>query len=227
MLLLPISGRTYMNKFIITTAALCFSLLFSAPARAQHSGPYIGGFVGGGALMNAKGSDSQGDSRLSFKPALMEGGVVGWDLEPDSVLGEGRIELEYSRRGNTLDKVTFAEGSVPAGGTLTSDSLLLNCIGVFHDDTIWAPYLGLGAGAARIKADNLTVTGQALSNDSAIVFAYQVQAGFDIALTNHFSLDLGYRFFSTIRPAFTESNGRTFKMDYLNHSAVLGLRVGF
>lgn len=216
-----------MNKRTLSIAALALSLLFSTSARAQHSGPYIGASIGGGALMNAKSSDNLGDFRLSYKPALIEGAMVGWDLEPGNALGEGRLELEYSHRSNELDKADFSTGSVPGGGNMTADSLLFNCIGVFRDDTRWSPYLGLGLGAARLKADNLTVTGSSFSNDSAVVFAYQVMAGFDIELSRHFSLDLGYRYFSTARPTFTEADGRTFTLDYVNHTALLGLRVGF
>lgn len=216
-----------MNKFSLSIAVLGFLLIFSVPTRAQHSGPYIGAFLGGSALMNSKSSDNLGDSRLSYKPALMEGTMVGWDLEPGNALGEGRLELEYSRRSNSLDKATYNTGSVPGGGKMTADSLLFNCIGVFRDDTIWSPYLGLGLGAARLKADNLTVTGKLLSNDSAVVFAYQVQTGFDIELSKYFSLDLGYRYFSTARPTFVEASGRKFTMDYVSHNVVLGLRVGF
>lgn len=216
-----------MNKITISIAALCCSLLLSAPALAQHSGPYVGAFLGGSALMNSKSSDNLGDSRLAYKPALMEGAMLGWDLEPGNALGEGRLELEYSHRSNALDKATFNTGSVPGGGKMTADSLLFNCIGVFRDDTIWSPYLGLGLGAAQLKADSLTVTGAPFSNDSAVVFAYQVLAGFDIALSKHFSLDLGYRYFSTARPTFTEADGRKLTMDYVNHSATLGLRAGF
>jgi opacity protein-like surface antigen len=202
--------------------------MHSVSARAQHSGPYVGAFLGGSALMSGKSTDSQGDFRLSYKPALVEGGVAGWDLEPGNALGEGRLELEYSHRSNPLDKATFSTGNVPGGGKVTADSLLFNCIGVFRDDTIWSPYLGVGLGAARLKADNLTVTGQQLSNDSAVVFAYQVQTGLDIALSKNFSLDFGYRYFSTARPTFREATGgRKFTLDYINHSAVFGLRVGF
>lgn len=216
-----------MNKFTLSIAALALSLLISAPARAQHSGPYIGASIGGTALMNSKSSGNKGDVRLSYKPAMMEAGVIGWDLEPGNAMGEGRLELEYSHRSNTLDKATFNTGTVPGGGKVTADSLMFNCIGVFRDGTRWPPYLGIGLGAAQLKADNLTVTGSPFSNDSAVVFAYQVLAGFDIELSKHFSLDLGYRYFSTARPTFTEAGGSKFTLDYVNHSALLGLRVGF
>lgn len=216
-----------MKRISVTILALCVPLLFCMPAQAQHSGPYVGAFFGGNALMKAKSTGTGGDSALEFKPALTGSAVVGWDLEPGNALGEGRLELEYSRRSNSLDKVNFSGWSATGGGKMTADSLLFNCIGVFRDDTIWSPYLGLGLGAAQLKADNLTVTGAPFSNDSTVVFAYQVLAGFDIALSKHFSLDLGYRYFSTARPTFTEADGHKLTMDYVNHSATLGLRAGF
>lgn len=216
-----------MKRIYVTILVLCAPLLFSISAQAQHSGPYVGAFFGGNALMKAKSSSLGVDSAFEFKPAPTGSAVLGWDLEPGNPLGEGRLELEYSRRSNPLDKVNFSGWSAAGGGKMTADSLLFNCIGVFRDETTWSPYLGLGLGAAQLKADNLTVTGKLLSNDSAVVFAYQVQTGFDIELSKYFSLDLGYRYFSTARPTFAEANGRKFTMDYVNHSAVLGLRVGF
>jgi opacity protein-like surface antigen len=177
--------------------------------------------------MTSKASDNLGSFSLKFKPGLQGSGVVGWDFEPGNPVGEGRIELEYTHRSNTLDKANFAEGSVNGGGNLTADSLLLNCFGVFHGDRLWAPYAGAGIGAARFEASDLSVTGQPLSHGSVYAFAYQLGAGLDFELTTHLSLDLGYRFFSSTRPKFTEANGQKFTMDYYSHNVVLGLRMGF
>jgi opacity protein-like surface antigen len=210
--------------------ALCLPLLLCGPAWAAHSGPYAGAFLGANALMTATCNDSLGEFDLKFNPGLLGSAVVGWDFEPGNPEGEGRIELEYSHRTNRLDQARFADGVAPAGGNLTADSLLVNFYGVFHDqDRSWSPYVGAGLGAARIAASDLTVTGGPLSSDSALVFAYQLGLGIDYALTERLSLDLGYRFFSSSRPRFSETNGTApaFKMDYLNHSVVLGLRVGF
>jgi len=207
--------------------ALCLPLVLCAPVRAQHSGPYVGAFLGGNALLNADASDDRGSFVLTFDPALLGSAVCGWDFEPGNPVGEGRIELEYSRRSNPLDRVKFVEGSFTGGGDVTADSLLINFFGVFHDKGRWSPYIGAGIGAARIEASDLKVTGQPMANGSAVVLAYQLGAGLDFALTGTLSLDLGYRFFGSTRPKFTEANGDTFEMDYFNHSAVLGLRVGF
>jgi opacity protein-like surface antigen len=216
-----------MKQTALILCTLCFSLLFSGPAAAQHAGPYLGLFLGGNELLKAKSSDSSGDFGLVFKPALMGSAAVGWDFEPGNPVGEGRLELEYSHRSNPLDKVTFVEGKIAGSGHLNADSLLFNCIGVFHDAGRWAPYIGVGAGAARIEASGLTVTGQPLSSGSVVVPAYQVQAGVDVALGYRLALDFGYRFFATAPPRFAEANGRSVDMVYANHSVVLGVRLGF
>jgi OOP family OmpA-OmpF porin len=207
--------------------ALCLPLVLYSPARAQHAGPYVGAFFGGTALMDAKSTDNQGSFSLRFDPGMQWGAVAGWDFAPVKSVGEGRIELEYAHRNSPLDKVKFAEGSVSGGGDMKVDSLLLNCIGVYREGRRWAPYLVVGLGAARIEASDLKVTGKPLANDSTVVFAYQLGTGLDFSLTEHLNLDLGYRFFGSYQPEFSETNGQKFKMDYYSHNVILGLRVGF
>lgn len=207
--------------------ALSLPLLLCGPVRAQHSGPYVGAFIGGNALMTAEGSDDLGSFSLKFKPALQGSTVIGWDLEPENPAGEGRVELEYTRRSNSLDQVKFLEGSFKGGGNVTADSLLLNLFGVMHDKSRWSPYAGVGIGAARFEISGLKVNGQPMGSGSALVFAYQAGAGIDVALTERLNLDLGYRYFSSTKPRFTEVNGHKFEMDYKSHNAILGLRVGF
>ncbi len=216
-----------MKRICRIIIALCLPLLLCGPVRAEHSGLYVGGLIGGDALMTSKASDNQGSFNLKFKPGWQGSGVVGWDFEPGNPAGEGRVEIEYTRRSNRLDKVQFAEGNVNGSGDLTVDSLLINCFGILYGDRLWSPYVGVGLGAARFAASDLQVTGRPLSNGSTVVFAYQLGAGFDIQMTTHLSLDLGYRFFSSIRPKFSEGNGHNFAMNYFSHNVVLGLRLGF
>jgi opacity protein-like surface antigen len=215
-----------MKQICRTIIALSLFVTF-CPAYAQHVGPYLGGYLGGNLLTPAKSSDDMGSFNLTFNKALQESAVLGWNFESGTSIGEGRAELEYSHRSNRLDQVEFAEGSFKGEGDLQVDSLILNSFGEFRSKSFWTPYLGAGVGAARLSASNLSVTGQPLASDSAIVLAYQLGCGVEFELSKHFRLDLGYRFFGTTRPAFRESNGHTFKMDYFNHSAVLGLLFGF
>lgn len=206
---------------------ICLPLMFSGPVHAQHSGPFVGAFIGGNTLAKAKSTDALGSFGLTFDQSLQGSAVLGWDFERGNPVGEGRVELEYTRRSNRLDRVKFAEGEFEGGGSVTADSVLLNFYGVLHDGSYWSPYAGGGVGAARVETSNATVTGQPFSSDSAVVLAYQLGAGIDFALTDFLNLDLGYRFFSCASPRLREADGHTFKMDYLSHSAVIGLRVGF
>ena len=215
-----------MKRTGLTILASCLSLFFCGPASAQHSGPYVGAFVGGSSLLTTKASNSLGNFSISFDPNLTGSAVAGWDFEPGNPLGEGRIELEYTRRSNTVDQMKFVEGSFKGGGKVTSDSLLVNFFGVFHDAGRWAPYAGVGAGVARMEASSLQVGGNPMGSGSSVVLAYQLGAGLDVALTNYLNLDLGYRFFGSSKPSFTEVSGRKFDMNYFSHNAVLGLRVG-
>ena len=204
----------------------CFLALVS-PLWAQNPGPYLGVFVGGQFLTPSESSDSLGTFNLEYQPAPSGSVVLGWELEPGSNIGEGRVELEYTRRSNRLDQAEFSEGKVSAEGDLTADSLLFNAFGVYRSSSVWTPYLGAGLGIARITAADLSVTGQPLSDDDALVFAYQFGVGADIAITDFLTLDLGYRLFSTAKAKLRNANGEEFKMEYLSHSAMLGLRLSF
>lgn len=196
-------------------------------AFAAHSGPYVGGYGGGNLLTFTKAYDNQGNFNIESDPALQYGGIIGWDLGPGNPVGQGRIELEYSHRGNKVNQVNFSNGGFAGGGDLTADSLLLNAYALSRDRSFWSPYAGLGAGAARIKASGLKVAGFPIAEGTSTVFAYQVGLGVDFAVSENIALDLGYRFFGTLRPTFTESNGQKLKMDYFSNSLLLGLRFGF
>lgn len=194
---------------------------------AQDPGPYLGISISGQFLAPSQGEDQAGTFNLNYRSAPSGSVVLGWELTPGSNLGEGRVELEYSHRSNRFDTAEFTDGEVPAGGDLTADSLLINTFGVYRSKSQWTPYLGIGLGAARITAKDLTVTGQPLANDDAVVFAYQIGGGVDLQLSPAWTLDFGYRLFSTTKAKLTEANGDEFETGYLSHNLLVGLRFGF
>ncbi len=216
-----------MKNNVLILIGLVILLGSAGTALAQHSGPYVGGFAGGNMLSFSRGNDSAGKFTFEFDPALQWGGVLGWDLVPGSRLGEGRLEVEYAHRSNQLNKVSFKDGSITASGKVIADSIMLNAYALSRDRRAWSPYAGLGFGAARIEASDFKVSGNPMASGTSTVFAYQAAVGVDYALTENFSLDLGYRFMGTIPPEFTEVNGLKLKMDYYSHSAMLGFRFGF
>ena len=213
------------TRQILLLSTLFFAL--TSPVWALNPGPYLGVLVGGQLLSPAESEDSLGTFNLEYRPAPSASVVLGWELEPGSNIGEGRVELEYSRRSNRLDEAEFCEGKVKGDGDLTVDSLLVNTFGVYRSASRLTPYLGAGIGVARITAADLTVTGQPLIDDDVLVLAYQFGAGFEIELTRFLALDLGYRLFSSAQAKLTEANGDEIKTEYRSHSAMVGLRLGF
>lgn len=204
-----------------------FFFVPGSPAWAQHAGPYLGVLAGGQLLSPAQGESRLGTFNLTYRPAPSASVVLGWDLEPGSSVGEGRVEIEYARRRNRLEKAEFAEGNFTATGDLIAESLLFNTFGVYRTKSAWTPYAGFGIGAARLTAAELMVTDQPLTNDEALVLAYQFGGGVELELTRFLSLDFGYRLFSTAKAKFKEADGNEFRTGYLSHSAMLGLRLGF
>lgn len=204
-----------------------FFFVLASPAWAQHSGPYLGLFVGGQLLSPAESEDSLGTFNLEYQPAPSGSIVLGWELEPGSRIGEGRVELEYTRRSNRLDEAEFSEGTVKGNGDLTVDSLLVNTFGVYRSASRLTPYFGAGIGVARVTATDLTVSGQPLSDDEVLVLAYQFGAGFEVELTHSLVFDLSYRLFNGANVKLTEANGDEVRTEYLSHSAMVGLRLGF
>ncbi|MBL0226050.1 MAG: porin family protein [Geobacteraceae bacterium] len=216
-----------MKKTLVLNLTCLVLVLFGTAAFAEHTGPYVGGYAGGNLLTFTKAYDNLGNFNIESDPALQYGGIIGWDLGPGSPVGQGRLELEYSHRGNKVNKVKFSNGGFAGEGDLTADSLLLNAYALSRDRSLWSPYVGVGLGAARIQASGLKVNGFPIAEGTSTVFAYQVGLGVDFAVSENVALDIGYRFFGTVRPTFTESNGQSLKMDYFSNSVLLGVRIGF
>lgn len=213
------------SLLVITLLLLCMA---RGTALAEHRGLYIGASGGGSMVFAGRSADDQGSFNMAYRPAVQWGAIIGWDIGPDNPLGgEGRVEIEYSHRSNRLEQIEFIDGKFTADGDLVADTLLVSTCYLHRTETRLFPYFVLGAGAARMAASGLQVTGQPFGSGSAMVFAWQAGAGTDIALTQNVSLDIGYRLFGTSRPVFTEPDGRTFTADYLGHSIILGVRYGF
>jgi opacity protein-like surface antigen len=119
-----------------------------------------------------------------------------------------RVEGELAYRRNDVDTVSIGSAQGVRGGRAEATSALFN---VYLDMGRYEfrPFIGAGAGAARIKAE---LGGTA---DRDTVFAYQGIAG--VTLGN--GLDLGYRYFATEDPRFND-----IEAEYKSHTIYLAKR---
>lgn len=98
----------------------------------------------------------------------------------------------------------------------------------FQTGTAFTPYVGLGAGYARVSSNGISATGLgATLDDDDNKFAYQAIAGIAYQITPEVALTADYRYFATQDPKFRASTGTTIETEYKTHNVTLGLLLRF
>ncbi len=200
----------------------------AAPVSAPRAGPsrlrgwYIDGDVSL-ALVSDADLNSPELNSLGLTGGLSADTGFGFDLAVGYKYGNNfRTDVEFAYRKNDLDKVSFGgfglTVSEDVGGEVTSTALLLNG---YYDVQIGQPlepYIGLGLGLAEINVDSADLA----TNDSDIVIAYQIAAGFKYRITDQLSAKAGYKFLATADPTI---NGT--EAEYMTHNVEFGLVYDF
>jgi opacity protein-like surface antigen len=205
-----------MHCKLVATATLAGSLAFAAPALAE--GLYVGGFGGVNILEDAE----------------LDVGVLDFDIENDTgwtagaAVGYGfdfglRAEAELAYRMNDHD-----EGStLGTGFGVDGDTSALSFMGnLWYDLPVaWPvrPYVGAGAGVARIDVNDMEAFAGEIADDSDLVFAYQLGAGIGYQLSPSVGLTAEYRYFATDDPGI-EAFDDSADYEYASHSVLIGIR---
>jgi outer membrane protein OmpA-like peptidoglycan-associated protein len=217
--------------------------LAAAPAALADQGVY--GAIGAGLSYVGPDRDFESTSGplLFDSEADYENGIGAYTTLGHESASGWRKEFEFSFRENDLrhfpgDGLAFTgwnENTVD--GDVQSIAFMFNVIKNFNSDSAVTPFVGLGAGIARVKADYSGADpsfsggfGSLEIHDKSWEFAYQGIAGLAFALAEGLSLDLSYRYFRTMDPDFSGTLAGTaaqFKQEYNSHSVFAGLRWNF
>ncbi len=129
-----------------------------------------------------------------------------------------RLEGELGHRFNQLDP------DLPGvtGGDVHAWSAMANLFYDFNRGGALEPYIGIGAGVARINAGATGTFGS--FDDEDTVVAYQAIAGVAVSLSEQWDLDVGYRYFSA---ADAEISPAVDDFDYRQQAMTVGLRYQF
>jgi len=218
-----------MNKRLARLLTFLLFAFIPLSATAADEGFYLALSGGGSYVQEMENDNTSGSFNIALDNGYAGSLAIGYDLgnkHPD--LGRGRLDIEFSYRSNELDEIEFIEGNSDGGGDLNVMSVMLTTYGI-PDDHIgnWTPYFCLGIGVAKITLDKATVAGSPLVDDSDWVLAGQIGTGSGYAISDHLSLDLGYRFFATMPPEFQDAEGGKLDSEYFNHLLQAGLRIKF
>jgi opacity protein-like surface antigen len=212
-----------------------------ALATGAQAGPYHGGQHGAGRWPNwyvgvsgsltyvddtnvTSGLGNAGD--VSFDSGYGVSGAVGYTPGPTgTLLDYARFEAEIGHRFNDTERFTSRGAVSNLSGELKSYSYMANAYFDFDTQTQVSPYVGVGAGLATVslEAPSLAV------NDDDSVFAYQFMAGlgWQPEFLLNTVLQVGYRYFGTSDPSFTNASGLTIEHEYGVHSMEAGARFRF
>ena len=218
---------TAKNNRLLGVLATASLLTFHAPAYAEsatHTGFYAGGNIGASLLDTVPSTNVAGSTDTTTNNGLAVSGVIGYQFPAFPVRTE--LELAYTRNG--ADQVEFSGASVDASGRVSALSGLVNVLYDIPTGTRFSPYIGVGAGMSRLKA-NVSTDSALLTDvsDSDNVFTYQGKAGLAYALTDALSLDVGYTYRKSQDPDFVDSDGVDLKSEYQTHLITAGLRYQF
>jgi opacity protein-like surface antigen len=170
------------------------------------------------------------NGEVSFDEGYAVSGALGFrPYRSNSVFDNTRFELEYSYRGQDFDNFSGTVGGIPtniqANGDLSGSSIMLNAFYDFRNDSGFTPYLGAGAGATFWNFDSSALG----VDDQDTVFGYQGMAGIYYSPETLPNTDwgVGYRYFATLDPEFSNNLGGTIEHDYDSHNVELLARFRF
>jgi outer membrane protein OmpA-like peptidoglycan-associated protein/opacity protein-like surface antigen len=223
-------------------------LMAAGTASADPLGWY-GAVDAGWTKANNVAALSNGGTGASYEFELEDGWAafarLGYRFDQN-----WRVELEGGYRSGDLETVSRngVAGGIcrpsPAGacggpeGDMQVASLMVNTIYDFGDDS-WGirPFVGVGAGVARVNTDMVGTLGTNravgfAADDSSTKLAAQALAGVSLALGERLDVDLTYRYFMTDLEfaSFTSAAPAlgVFEGDYNeSHTVTLGLRWAF
>lgn len=221
--------------------AMASSCVIPMAAHAG-TGPYIG-LEGGLNLLDNQTYTVSNDlntppdgtkiGKVEFSTGWLAGAMAGYSFENGL-----RPELEYAHRSNALQRVNaYGTGllgrdtdTTDVGGHVRADATMFN---IWYDLKMFAPfrpYIGGGAGAARVGIKNARYDDEHLDSDSKWLFAWQAGAGVAFDFNEHFSTSLDYRYLQSSHGKFnllSDATGARVKTRYQSNAIMISLRYAF
>ena len=192
------------KKIFFVVLMLNLLSVSSANAAALRSGLYVG-MTGGASMMRAKIKEKM-EHGTSFVSTLALGGRFG------SVRGalEFMMNTKVDYKGNN-EKISYEANSLS--------------FQTYYDvpvRSMFRPFFNLGIGVAGTD-----IKGEPDINESSSKFAWNVGAGFTLAVSRATSLDLGYRYIRFAKDEYKDGNGNKIPFEAEAHQVYAGYRYVF
>lgn len=210
---------TFNSRLLSAVAAV--ALLFPVVAQADD-GFYLGGNLGLGFPTDSTVDDGTNTNKVEMDLGFAGILSAGWQFDNGV-----RLQGEFAGRFNNVNDITGTGASAPIDGDVNVYSLMADFIYGIPTGTKFTPYVGAGAGLARVDVNSLGTVLTSTIDDNDTVFAYQAIAGVEYAISPNLFAGLDYRYFRTRDVELTTAAATNVNADYENHTVTLGLRYLF
>jgi opacity protein-like surface antigen len=244
-----------MKHFIkITTisAAIIGASLISSTALAERSSELGSGYVDKhGDYISAPAENySRGDwyvsglAGLSFVPkhSFTNTNAVTGSVNSKSGFNLGaalgyrfsnnlRAEAAIDYIDNSSKNFSIAGTSIASSGDIKVSTYMANLLYDFDTQSAFTPYVGIGAGYAKVKYNITATTGPAGATNSSNVFAYQGIVGLGYDVSENVRLNLDYKYLRTASGSYTLTTpagvSGSYRRKYSAHRISLGATYFF
>ncbi len=216
-----------MNKFLMSCALVAMT---SVPTIAQDDADdewYVG--IGGSINWTHSTVYRGLGNRWDDNPKAGN----GTSLMIGKEFGKYRGELEGTYRHNAMDELLLGRttnnlAGANTGGNTNVYSLMVNVYRDFKfDDSALSAYVGAGAGFAEVHYKLFRSDGVGLLGDQDTGVAGQLMVGVIHEIADNVDLDIGYRYFATVRSNVVKADGNSTSPLYRAHSMMATLKYRF
>ena len=186
--------------------------------------PYARGSLGL-HIINEASNDGNGNYDTEFSPGFLMSIALGTRLE-----NKFRVEGEFFYANATLKQLSGTvnnkvHNTEVVNGDMSTLAFMANVIYDFPNNSRLTPYVMGGVGLAGIFINEFSATEIAIADDMDWVFAAQLGAGTSFALDGRTNIEIGYRYFETENPEFSDVTGTPFKSIFSGHNFLVGARI--
>ena len=218
-----------MKKLLVAVTAI--ASVFAAEAQAERQWPqwYVG-LSGGPTFLDDSDISGAATGNVNYESvggfgALALGYTPPVSMQPFSNM---RFEVQLGYHRNEIDSAVL--GGTPVANPRDGMDVFTYMGNMYYDvrnSSTVTPYIGGGAGGARVSLSKNSGLGNTGSNDN--VFAYQFMGGLSYAPTYLHNVEwvLGYRYFAMQDPEFRTATTALKIEDYRTHNVEVGGRFKF
>ena len=223
-------------------AGLCAALAIAAtPGLADPlipaNGPYVS-LEGGATLPTEINGSGLGGLSFTESPAagFLAGAALGFRVAP------WRFDMSVDLMQTAAGTAHFAnDGGLGAAsgtsslsgktvaltGTVQNIPVMFNAYYDIPTGMRLQPFIGVGLGFTAFSMDGIASSGARLINSGKRVFAYQPMIGVNLAVSDHVTLGLEYRYFASVDPGLIDAAGQRFLVNNASHNLLALLTYHF